>query len=328
MSEEKPEKNTLKSLLFSGWVKKLYLDLVITLNVAVNFLLLKITGQIARQKTTFFRLLLGSALGGIILLLIVFPTGFSLLLSWPGKLLLPVAMIILAYRPRRWKDALLLLLLFYLCSFILAGLVIAFLLWNNYSLAHSLDIYFLCSPSLFHLFGAGIFLFIFVRWVSPLLEEKFKYYSLGKDYQVQVSLFGKKKKISAFLDTGNMLKEPFSGLPVAVVSYAAIAELLPPEICAVLEEGPQIEWGRLEKALGGCGAELKFRLVPYSSLNHDDYMIAFRPEEITIWQKGKEIALKGGLIIAIAQQNFNCGEEYEMLLPLDICSCSSREEGR
>ena len=306
----------------------MYLDLVITLNVAVNFLLLKVTGQVARQKTTFLRLLLGSALGGIILLLFVFPSGFSLLISWPGKLLLPVAMIILAYRPRRWRDALLLVLLFYLCSFILAGLVIAFMLWNNYSINFSQDIYFLCSPSFFHLSGAGIVLLIFVRWVSPLLEEKFRYYFLAKDYQVQVCLFGKKKKITAFLDTGNMLKEPFSGLPVAVVSYAAIAELLPPEICAVLEEGSEIEWGKLEKALGSCGAGLKFRLVPYHSLNHDDYMVAFRPEEITIWQKGSEIAVKGGLIIAITQQNFNCGEEYEMLLPLDICSCSSSEEGR
>ncbi len=305
----------------------MYLDLVITLNVAVNFLLLKLAGQVARQKTTLLRLFTGSALGGILLLFFLLPAGASLLMSWPGKLLLPIAMIVLTFRPRRWMDGFLLLLLFYLGSFILAGIVFSFLLWSNYSLDFSRNIYFLHSPSFFHLFGAGILLLTFVRWVSPLLEEKVKYRFLTKNFQVEVGLSGKKKKFSAFLDTGNMLKEPFSGLPVAVASYPAMAELLPPEIRAVLEDGSQIKWCGLEKALSSCGTDLMFRLVPYHSLNHDDYMVAFRPEEIRIWQKGREISLQEGMFIAITQQKFSYEEEYEMLLPLEVCRCSG-EEGR
>lgn len=304
----------------------MYLDLVITMNVVINFLLLKLAGQVARQKTTLLRLLAGSALGGMMLVFLIQPIGSLLLMSWPGKLLLPIAMITLAYRPRRCKDALLLVLLFYLCSFVLAGLVMSFLLWNNYALDLSQKIFLLSSPSLSHLFWAGVVLLIVVQLASPILGEKFKLSSVTKDFQVEVVFCGRKKRLSALLDTGNMLKEPFSGLPVAVAEYCAIAELLPPEIRGVLRDGTQINWEKLEKALSSCGVAVHFRLVPYRSLNRHDYMVAFRPEKITIMHKGREIMLEKELMVAIAQQQFGCGEEFEMLLPMDVYRFSGGED--
>lgn len=303
----------------------MYLDLVITLNVVINFLLLKLTGQVARQKTTLLRLLAGSVLGGMLLVLLIQPIGNLLLMSWPGKLLLPIAMITLAYRPKRCKDAILLILLFYLCSFILAGLVMSFLLWNNYALDLSQKVFSLYPPSLSHLFWAGVVLFIAIQVASFVLGEKFKLSSVTKDFQVEVVFCGKKKQLSAFLDTGNMLIEPFSGLPVAVAEYRAIAELLPPEIRKVLGCGTQVNWGELEKALSSCEAAVNFRLVPYLSLNRNDFMVAFRPEKISIMHKGREIMLEKGLMVAITQQQFGYGEEFEMLLPSDVYRFS--EEG-
>lgn len=299
----------------------MYLDLVITLNVIINFLLLKLAGQVARQKTTLLRLLAASTLGGALLIFLIIPAGAQLLMSWAGKLLLPVAMIILAFRPRLFKDALILILLFYFCSFILAGLVISFLLWNNFSVELPQRIFVIHSPTFAHLFWAGIILLVFVQTVYPLLREKVLINSFANEFQVEVDLFAKKKKFSAYLDTGNMLREPFSGLPVAIVTYQAIAGLLPPEVREVFSSGAEIKWGELERALLGSGTALKFRLVPYRSLDRDDYLVAFRPDKITIWQGGKEVAQDKGLMVAIAQQQFNCGEEFEMLLPLNV-SCS------
>ncbi len=304
---------------------EVYLDLVITANVLINFLLLKIAGQVARQKTTLLRLLAGAALGGMLLIFLILPAGAQFLLSWPGKLLLPPAMIFLAYRPRRFRDALALVLLFYLCSFILAGLVISLLLWNNISTDFSQRIFLIHSPSFAHLFWAGIVLLLFVQAVTPLLREKIRFNSLADDFQVEVDLFGKERKFSAYLDTGNMLKEPLSGLPVAVVAYPAIAELLPPGVREVLGGGTQIEWGELERVLQGSSAATKFRLIPYRSLDKDDYLVAFRPDRITIWQKGREVVPDKGLMVAIAQQQFSRGEEFEMLLPLDVCSFKGKE---
>jgi stage II sporulation protein GA (sporulation sigma-E factor processing peptidase) len=304
-----------------------YLDLVITMNVIINFLLLKLAGQVARQKTTLLRLLAGSALGGMLLILLIIPACAQFLMSWPGKLLLPVAMITLSYRPRRLKDAFVLILLFYFCSFILAGLVISFLLWNNYSVELSQRIFIIHSPSFAHLFWAGIIFLVFVQAVSPLLREKALFNSLADEFQVEVDLFAKKKKFSAYLDTGNMLREPFSGLPVAIVSYRAIAELLPPDVREVLSGGAQIKWDELEKALLSSGTALKFRLIPYRSLDKDDYLVAFRPDKITIWQKGREAVPEKGLMVAITQQQLGCGEEFEMLLPLDVSRSMGKEVG-
>jgi stage II sporulation protein GA (sporulation sigma-E factor processing peptidase) len=296
----------------------LYLDLVITLNVVINFLLLKLAGQVARQKTTLLRLLAGSLIGGMLLLFLPIPAGAQFLMSWPGKFLLPVLMVVLAYRPRHLRDALALILLFYFCSLIMAGLVIFFLLRNNYSVELPLRIFVMPSPSLIHLFWAGLVLLISVQAISPLLREKFLFSHLADEFKVEIELFAKKKKFSAYLDTGNMLKEPFSGLPVAIVSYRSIAELLPQEVCNVLGRGAQLGWVDLEEALLSSAAALKFRLIPYRTLDKDDYLLAFRPEKVTVWQKGRKVALGKGLMVAITQQQFGCGEEFDMLLPFDI----------
>ncbi|NLX90085.1 MAG: sigma-E processing peptidase SpoIIGA [Firmicutes bacterium] len=325
MSNENRNKLRYTGAFFQGG-EGVYLDLVITLNVVVNFLLLKITGQVARQKTTLLRLLLGSALGGMLLVFLIQPIGALLLMSWPGKLLLPIAMVTLAYRPRRCKDAILLVLLFYFCSFVLAGLVMSLLLWNNYTFDLSHKAFSFSPPSLSHLFWAGVVLLLVVQVASPLLGEKFKLHRVTKDFQVEVVFCGKKKQLSAFLDTGNMLKEPFSGSPVAVAEYRAIAELLPPEIRGVLKCGTQINWEKLEKALSSCGAAVHFRLIPYRSLHRNDYMVAFRPEKIKIMHKGREIMLEKGLMVAITQQQFSSREEFEMLLPLDVYIFPEGEE--
>ena len=104
---------------------------------------------------------------------------------------------------RTFKDAILLVLLFYLCSFVLAGLVMSFLLWNNYALDLSQKIFLLSSPSLSHLFWAGVVLLIVVQLASPILGEKFKLSNVTKDFQVEVVFCGRKKRLS-LLDTGNM----------------------------------------------------------------------------------------------------------------------------
>jgi stage II sporulation protein GA (sporulation sigma-E factor processing peptidase) len=303
----------------------MYLDLVIALNAAVNFFLLWLTGLIIHQKTTLKRLAAGSILGAVFILVLLLPSGSSLF-TWLGKTLLPPVMILVSFRPRLLSQGVLLLLVFYFCSFAMGGLVLAFSLWGKSPVDFSRGIYYLPTPSLFYLLLAGIFLYILIRWFRPLLLEKLNFHIPSVDLQLEISFCGKSKKLSAFLDTGNMLKEPFSGSPVAVAAYPVVEELLPPELCQFLNSNKKMDWNLLEKALTGINNAARFCLVPYRSLQGEGFLLGFKPENVKLWQKGRNLNFKEKIIIGIQQEQFASGAEYEVLLPLEVWCCAGRQE--
>ena len=48
--------------------------------------------------------------------------------------------------------------------------------------------------------------------------------------KIKIKINGKEKTLDAMVDTGNMLKEPITGTPVAVVERTSLYDLLPKEI--------------------------------------------------------------------------------------------------
>jgi len=304
----------------------MYLDLVIILNAAVNFFLLWLTGLIVEQKTTLKRLAAGSMLGAAFILVLLLPLG-SALFTWLGKLLLPPAMILLSFRPRLLRQGILLLLVFYFCSFAMGGLVLAFGLWGQSPVDLSRGVYHLNAPSLFYLLLAGIFLYILARCFGPLFLEKLNFRLPAVDLQLEISFCGKSKTLCAFLDTGNMLKEPFSGSPVAVAAYPVVEELLPPEVCRFLKSNKKMDWNLLEKALTGLNNAARFCLVPYRSLHGEGFLLGFKPENVRLWQKGRSLALLKKIVIGIQQEQFIPEAGCDVLLPLEVWCCAVREEG-
>ncbi|MDO9534541.1 MAG: sigma-E processing peptidase SpoIIGA [Bacillota bacterium] len=304
----------------------MYLDLVLFLNLAVNFFLLWLTGLVAHQKSFVLRLLAGSAVGSAYLLVLFIPS-LSSLFSWLGKILLPLLMIYISFRPRGFKQGIVIFMIFYLSSFALGGLILAFSLWGKYPVDFAGGIYFLPAPSLFYLILAGSFLYVLVRWLKPLLIEKLNYHLPSGELEVEISFGGRSKKLSAFLDTGNMLKEPFSGSPVAVAAYPVIKELLPREICKALSGKGGMDWSKLETALTGIKNASRFCLVPYHSIQDGGLLLAFKPESFKLWQKEKHFTIKEQVIVGIQQEQYSLGAEHEVLLPLDIWRSACRQEG-
>jgi stage II sporulation protein GA (sporulation sigma-E factor processing peptidase) len=304
----------------------MYLDLLIILNTAVNLFLLWLTGFIIQQRATFKRLVAGSLLGGVFILFFLLPSGETIF-TWLGKALLPPIMVLVTFRPRLFQQGILLLLLFYFCSFAMGGLVLAFSFWRQSPVDFSGGIYYLPAPSLFCLLLAGITLYTLARWFRPLLLEKLNFHIPALDLKLEIAFCGKSKTLSAFVDTGNMLKEPFSGSPVAVAAYPVVRELLPPEVCSFLSSSKTMDWNLLEKALTGINNAARFCLVPYRSLHGEGFLLGFRPEKVTLWQKGRSFTFIKKIIIGIQREQISPDAEYEVLLPLEVWRCAGREEG-
>jgi stage II sporulation protein GA (sporulation sigma-E factor processing peptidase) len=303
-----------------------YLDLTLALNVAVNYFLLGLTGIIARKKTSFSRLLAGSLFGAVFIFILFLP-GSSVLYTWLGKTLLPLAMIVLSFQPRQWTQGLLLFTVFYLCSFAMGGVVFALISWCSCKADFYYGISSLPAPSVLSVFFAGFLLYTATRWLGPVLVEKLNFKLPITALQVEICFLGKAKEFSAFLDTGNMLKEPFSGFPVAIVSYAAIKEMLPLEINVFLSNKEKVNWSNLGDILAGTAAPFKFSLIPCRTLTGEDFLLGFQPEHIKIRQNGREIEIKKKVVLGIQPEHLSSNVEYEVLLPLALWRMAQDEEG-
>ncbi|NMB41851.1 MAG: sigma-E processing peptidase SpoIIGA [Firmicutes bacterium] len=303
----------------------MYLDLVIILNIVINYFLLWLTGFVIRQRTTFKRLMTGAIIGALFLLVFLLPAGVKL--TWLGKLLLPPVMVLASFRPRLLSRGLLLLLGFYVCSFAMGGLVLVLNFWGMEPLGISGGIYHLPAPSLHYLFFAGFFLYVLLRFFGPLLLEKLNFHIPSVELQLEINFCGKSKTLSAFLDTGNMLREPFSGSPVAVTAYPFVEEMLPFEICQFLRSSKKMDWGLLEKVLSKINDAAKYYLIPYRSLHGEGFLLGFKPESVKLWQKGGDAAFVKKIVIGIQREKFIPEAGYEVLLPLDVWRHADKKEG-
>ena len=78
---------------------------------------------------------------------------------------------------------------------------------------------------------------------------------------------GVSAELNAMLDTGNLLREPFSGLPVIVAERSSVESVMP-------EDADGFAQGE------SCSARL--RLVPYSAMGGSGLLTAFMPDSITV----------------------------------------------
>ena len=124
----------------------------------------------------------------------------------------------------------------------------------------------------------------------------------------------KEINVKAMLDTGNMLKDPITKMPVVVIEKEKLNETLPKEL---LEN--------IERILGGekdCyNYELddeyvnKIKIIPFSSIGKQNgLMIGIKADEITI--QGDEFKEYKNVIIGISPQKLS--NNYSALFGLDL----------
>ena len=95
----------------------------------------------------------------------------------------------------------------------------------------------------------------------------------------------KSVKLIAKTDTGNMLKEPFSNLPVIVAEREKLEVVLPSEISDYLAKTVSVSDTSCDYVSG-------IRLVPYNSVGGEGLLPAFKPDSIKIILNGKTLEIE------------------------------------
>ena len=248
----------------------IYLDVILLENLCMNYIILFATGLIHRVKIKNWRILISSLIGGIYSVLSFIPI-LEIYYNFILKVILSVVMIYIAYHPSNIKLLFKELIIFYLVSFAFGGCAFALLyfikpediLINNGVLTGT-------YPIKIALLG-GIVGFVIVNIAFKVVKGKLS----KKDMfcELTVYLNEKNKTIKSFIDTGNLLKDPISGMPVVVVEASELEEIIPKEIILNIND---ILNGKDSNILTNIpGYMNKFRIIPFSSLGKQN-RTAFR----------------------------------------------------
>ncbi len=283
----------------------MYLDLLFFLNLLVHYFLLLFTARLFQREAGFWRLLAGAALGSLSVLILPFPHSPLLpALFIPAA---PLLMVIIAFRPLRLPELLYFWGAFFMASFILAGALSALLSFS------ALRCFFASPCGILLIPGVCILLYLLFGLLRPFAEDK-KWQKLWR-IELQVTWRGRETAVPAFLDTGNRLREPFSGRPVIVIDYRSLEGLLPASLFRRLAEEEAEPWSAVEQ-LADPALLRSFALIPCRGIDSSSgLLLGFKPDEVAFFENGRKRQLDAGVFLALTRRGFGPAAEYRALLP-------------
>lgn len=298
----------------------IYLDIIFIENLFMNYIILFGTGYVMKIKMKHRLLFLSSILGSIYAIFAYAQNTYNNI-SLGIKILLSILMVFLAYIPKSIKQLLKELLIFYLISFAFAGCAI-FLLYivkpENIIIRNGV---FIGSYPLKIVSLGGIIGFFIVCAAFKSVKNKMSTKDMVCNLKIRIDQ--NEIKVRSLIDSGNMLKDPISGMPVIVVEKSKLENIVQTEI---LENLTEILNGKISENSGIDKYISKFRVIPFSSLGMQNGMLlGMKVEEIKLEFEGEIKTIKN-VVMAIYEKKLSKTGNYAALVGLDLIERGTRDE--
>lgn len=161
-----------------------------------------------------------------------------------------------------------------------------------------------------------LLLYLILAFLRPFVEEKRWQHNLKAI--VKISWGGKEKELTAMIDTGNRLRDPFGRRPVIVADFRGLKDVLPPEVYQSLADSALQPWDVLER-LPDPALALFFTVLPFRSVGGgDDILLGFRPDDVSVISEGRCRSLGTEVVLGLYRRGFGPAAEYSALLPPDL----------
>ena len=295
---------------------EIYLDIVILENIVINYLILLVTAKFSKNRASNFRLLLGAFIGAAYLAAMLLLPEMKIYTTLLSKCLLSVAMVAVTFHLKKLSEFFKTLVIFYAATFIFAGAGFALMFFNrDWGVLRNgvmVTPFSFLNTSWAELLLALAVTLIILRVVWDMIQNRF----LREKLLVRLRITFDKKAIELFalVDTGNSLHDPLTNMPVVVVEFTAIRDLLPEDIRSIFEKDPDIDLNAVTATISCSDWFSRFRLIPFTSLGKENGMlIGFRPDYIEI---GSEKERKGvrDVIVGIYNKALSRNEKYRALV--------------
>ncbi|GBF34441.1 sporulation sigma-E factor processing peptidase [Desulfocucumis palustris] len=293
-----------------------YLDKVFIGNLAVNYLILRTSGRLAGVRGNRIRLLVAAGLGSLYAVLMFLP-GTGRYFYFFIKIAVSLLMVGVAFLPLPVRRYLSCLGFFYLGSFLLGGAVMGFsyLIYRGGYYQGVKNVLEVVDRYLW----PGLILAALVLLGASVAVPRQLRGRLKKDalkMPVTIILWGKKVVVEGLVDTGNSLTDPVSGVPVMVVEYGALKNILPDPLKAAMEK--YRDGMTVVSVMAGTRWNERLRLIPFKSLGNDrGLLLGIRPDCLEI-KSGSEIKRVEKTVLAIHNSRLDPGRQYSALLHPDL----------
>ncbi len=292
---------------------EIYLDVLILENLVINYLILYVTAKFSKYSTSTLRLFSGAIIGALYVGIIIVEPDIKVFYTTLAKILLSFFIIAVTFSPRKVMTFIKTLVIFYISTFIFAGAALAFLFFNQQGGFVKNGIVYVFGQSkwslmFFSLVTVGIIIKIFME----VIQSKFTRENLL--IPVKIAFDNRKIGFPALVDTGNTLKDPLTNIPVMVVEFKALEELLPIEIKDIFRNSKEDDLSCVTTTISTSKWFSRFRLIPFSSLGKENGMlIGFKPDFIEIGEEEEKRDVKN-VIVGIYNRSLSRNEKYKALL--------------
>ncbi len=295
---------------------EIYLDILLLENLVINYLILYVTAKFSKLRVSTLRLFAGAAVGALYVIFIILQP-VKIYYTTFAKILLSFFIIAITFSPRKVLPFLKTLVIFYISTFIFAGAALAFLFFNQQGGFVRNGIVYVFGQSkwsliFFSLVTVGIIIKIFMEVIqSRISRDKLL-------IPVKIAFDNRIIGLAALVDTGNSLKDPLTNLPVMVVEFKALEELLPTEIRSIFENSKENDLNCVTATISTSKWFSRFRLIPFSSLGKENGMlIGFKPDFIEVGEEEEKRDIKN-VIVGIYNRSLSRNEKYKALLGPDL----------
>ncbi len=261
-------------------MQTVYIDVFVFINIFEDFLLLLAVKRILRLNAKYYRIILGSAVGGLLSLTALKDLPFILNIILKLCEASFIVLVSFGYKNRKafLKNTALLIII----TFLVSGALICFYLALKPSGMAIINntIYFNISPLLLIILTLGIY------FILLLFKKIFKNHSKTELIKnVEVYYNNQHYKVKCKVDSGLNIKEPFSGSSVIIIEKSSIDNITDKTKC---------------------------RIIPFKSLGGNGIIWGFKADKVVVDNKDTDEEI----YIGITDKQFN--SEYNGLIPINI----------
>lgn len=292
----------------------IYLDIVIIENLIMNYIILYATAIIAKKKVKHTRAFISSIIGTIYVIML-YVTELPIYSNIISKLLLSIIMVYIMFKPGDIKTLINNLLLFYLTSFVFGGASTALIYLIKPEEIFIKNGIYLGAYTLKTVFLGGIVGLFLIAVTINIIRSKIS----KKDmfYNIKIYLEEKTVETRAMIDTGNLLKEPITNIPVIIAEHTLLYGTIEKEILNNLEE---ILSGNFEKIPDEIKNKYlsKLKVIPFKSLGKENGMLLGIKADKVIVENEENKKVIDKAIIGIYNKSLTKRGEYRALLGIDM----------
>ena len=241
----------------------IYADILLLINFVLDFLCLFISGKLLSKKIRTLRILFSSLFGAAYSLLFYILYPLEWFFSIPMHLIAACIICLIAFRISTVKELLKAVGVFVFTSALLGGLLNAV-----YAISGRFAEGIYTEISATSLLVISIMSTVIALAYSLLCKKK----AVVKSMRADIYIDGAPLRLNLLVDSGNMATEPFSSLPVIIISSG---KMPPPLNKPVLQNSP-----------------VPLRPIPIKTASGSDLLFGFIPKKIVIrpfFQKEKTV---------------------------------------